>query len=116
MKSRHVLLVAAAAGLLFSQGYGAFAQVPFPAPPALKPFPFVSPLFGDDMVLQRGKMDTIWGWSEPGRPCTRPNRRQDRIRRCRCRPPLGSEDSNRLQPVVPTPSRSPAVKPWNFTT
>ena len=66
MKSRYVLLVAAAAGLLFSQDYSAFAQVPFPAPPALKPFPFVSPLFGDDMVLQRGKMDAIWGWSEPG--------------------------------------------------
>ena len=66
MKSRHVLLVAAAAGLLFWQGCGAFAQGPFPAPPALEPFPFVSPLFGDDMVLQRGKVDTIWGWSEPG--------------------------------------------------
>ncbi len=65
MKSRHVLLVAAAV-LLFWQGCGAFAQGPFPAPPALKPFPFVSPLFGDDMVLQRGKVDTIWGWSEPG--------------------------------------------------
>src|SRR5208337_4246925 len=66
MNSRHVLLVAAAAGLLFWQGCGAFAQGPFPAPPALKPFPFVSPLFSDDMVLQRGKVDTIWGWSEPG--------------------------------------------------
>ncbi|MGH7979404.1 MAG: sialate O-acetylesterase, partial [Limisphaerales bacterium] len=28
--------------------------------------PFVSPMFGDDMVLQRGKADTIWGWSTPG--------------------------------------------------
>ena len=28
--------------------------------------PFVSPLFGDNMVLQRGKPDTIWGWSDPG--------------------------------------------------
>ena len=65
MKSRHVLLVAAAV-LLFWQDFGAFAQGPFPAPPALQPFPFVSPLFGDDMVLQRGKVDTIWGWSEPG--------------------------------------------------
>ena len=28
--------------------------------------PFVSPMFGDNMVLQRGKSDTIWGWSKPG--------------------------------------------------
>lgn len=28
--------------------------------------PFVSPMFGDNMVLQRGKPDTIWGWSAPG--------------------------------------------------
>jgi sialate O-acetylesterase len=28
--------------------------------------PFVSPMFGDDMVLQRGKPNTIWGWSKPG--------------------------------------------------
>jgi sialate O-acetylesterase len=30
------------------------------------PLPFVSPIFGDDMVLQRGKRDVIWGWSRPG--------------------------------------------------
>ncbi len=28
--------------------------------------PFVSPMFGDNMVLQRGKPNTIWGWSKPG--------------------------------------------------
>jgi len=28
--------------------------------------PFVSPMFGDDMVLQRGKPDPIWGWAKPG--------------------------------------------------
>jgi sialate O-acetylesterase len=28
--------------------------------------PFVSPIFGDNMVLQREKPNTIWGWSEPG--------------------------------------------------
>ena len=28
--------------------------------------PFVSTLFADNMVLQRGKTNTIWGWSEPG--------------------------------------------------
>jgi sialate O-acetylesterase len=28
--------------------------------------PFVSPIFGDNMILQRGKPNTIWGWSKPG--------------------------------------------------
>jgi sialate O-acetylesterase len=28
--------------------------------------PFVSPIFGDNMVLQRGKPNKIWGWSKPG--------------------------------------------------
>ncbi len=32
----------------------------------LNSLPFVSPMFGDDMVLQRGKPNTIWGWSKPG--------------------------------------------------
>jgi sialate O-acetylesterase len=31
-----------------------------------KPLPLVSPIFGDNMVLQRGRADAIWGWSEPG--------------------------------------------------
>ena len=34
--------------------------------PAQAPLPFVSPIFGDSMVLQRGKPNTIWGWSQPG--------------------------------------------------
>ncbi|MEO5916813.1 MAG: sialate O-acetylesterase [Luteolibacter sp.] len=29
--------------------------------------PFVSPMFGDNMVLQREKPNTIWGWTSPGR-------------------------------------------------
>jgi len=28
--------------------------------------PFVSPVFGDNMVLQRGKPNTFWGWTTPG--------------------------------------------------
>lgn len=28
--------------------------------------PFVSPLFGDHMVLQRGKPNPVWGWARPG--------------------------------------------------
>jgi len=31
-----------------------------------KPLPFVSPIFGDNLVLQRGKANVIWGWSDPG--------------------------------------------------
>jgi sialate O-acetylesterase len=33
---------------------------------APKPLPFVSPIFADNMVMQRGKANTIWGWSDPG--------------------------------------------------
>lgn len=28
--------------------------------------PLVSPMFGDHMVLQRGKPNTFWGWAKPG--------------------------------------------------
>jgi len=31
-----------------------------------KALPFVAPIFGDNMVIQGGKADTIWGWSAPG--------------------------------------------------
>lgn len=30
------------------------------------PLPFLSPVFGDQMVLQRGKPNTLWGWAEAG--------------------------------------------------
>jgi len=33
---------------------------------AAEKLPFVSPIFGDHMVLQRGKTNTIWGWTKPG--------------------------------------------------
>jgi len=59
---RLVLLMTVAAGLLIAPG--AAAQNAPQA--AAKPLPFVSPIFGDDMVLQRCKENTIWGWSEPG--------------------------------------------------
>ncbi len=62
------LLLTASAGIALAQ------PTPTAAPPvpssavaqALKTLPFVSPIFGDNMVLQRGKANTIWGWSEPG--------------------------------------------------
>ena len=28
--------------------------------------PFVSPIFGEHMVLQRGKANRVWGWTQPG--------------------------------------------------
>jgi len=34
--------------------------------PQADSLPFVSPIFGDHMVLQRGQPNTIWGWSQPG--------------------------------------------------
>jgi sialate O-acetylesterase len=30
------------------------------------PRPFVSPLFGSNMILQRGQTNRIWGWGKPG--------------------------------------------------
>jgi sialate O-acetylesterase len=69
MSFRYVQSASLAAGLLFAMSVTAFAQ-PTPgqatAVAAAKLLPFVSPIFGDDMVLQRGKPSTIWGWSDPG--------------------------------------------------
>lgn len=33
---------------------------------AESPKPFLHPVFADHMVLQRGMMDPIWGWTKPG--------------------------------------------------
>ena len=68
MISRSLLAAAAAFLLLVAPTGSARAQaMPTAAPPAAaKPLPFVSPIFGDNMVLQRGKANTLWGWSEPG--------------------------------------------------
>jgi sialate O-acetylesterase len=35
------------------------------APTALAALPFVSPIFGDHMVLQRDETNVIWGWTTP---------------------------------------------------
>jgi len=69
MIRRYTRVAAAAAALLTIAEAVAFAQsTPGEAMPAAtaKALPFVSPLFGDNMVLQRGKPDAIWGWSDPG--------------------------------------------------
>lgn len=70
MISKVALIAAAAAGLLLAPCLPIIAQntpgMPQTHPQAPKTQPFVSPLFGDNMVLQRGKTNTVWGWSEPG--------------------------------------------------
>src|ERR1019366_3333071 len=66
---RHIYCAALAAAMLLAAGAGACAQpTPGQATSAAvaKPLPFISPIFCDNMVLQRGKLDTIWGWSDPG--------------------------------------------------
>jgi len=60
----YTLIAITAAGLLLSAPRDALVQTA-PETPA-KPLPFVSPIFGDNMVLQRGKVNTIWGWTNPG--------------------------------------------------
>jgi hypothetical protein len=70
MISRSLLAAAAASFLLVAPPGSPPADgqaVPKAASPgAVKPLPFLSPIFGDNMVLQRGKANTLWGWSEPG--------------------------------------------------
>ncbi len=65
MFSRHFLAAIVGLGLLPVSLNTGYAQQPSPVP-AAPTLPFVSPIFGDNMVLQRNKLDKIWGWSEPG--------------------------------------------------
>jgi hypothetical protein len=41
-----------------------------PMQAVLGSLPFVSPAFGDHMVLQRDQTDRIWGWTTPGAKVT----------------------------------------------
>ena len=70
MISRCLLAVAAATLLLVAPSGGPSADGQSAAKAessaAVKPLPFLSPIFGDNMVLQRGKANALWGWSEPG--------------------------------------------------
>ncbi len=69
MVHRSVWRPVAAAALVITTHVSAFAQ-PTPgqatAGSAVKALPFIAPIFSDNMVLQRGKPDIIWGWSDPG--------------------------------------------------
>lgn len=56
-------LFGAVAFLSFARGANLAAAAGLSATPA----PFLSPLFGDNMVLQRGKPNAFWGWTDPGR-------------------------------------------------
>ena len=64
---RRLALIAAVV-MLIAPGQERLAQLAQNASqtPVTEPLPFVSPIFGGNMVLQRGKPDVIWGWSEPG--------------------------------------------------
>jgi sialate O-acetylesterase len=71
MISKYLRLAASATVILFALSGNAWAQptpgsVPHSASVETKQLPLLSPIFGDNMVLQRGKANTIWGWSEPG--------------------------------------------------
>jgi sialate O-acetylesterase len=67
---RSFRIAATAAALLLVAELSAFAQPTpgqaTPATTAAPALPFVSPIFSDNMVLERGKPNTIWGWSDPG--------------------------------------------------
>jgi sialate O-acetylesterase len=58
-----LVAIGAFALLLSTQRTGRAQNAPAAA---TKPLPLVSPIFGDNMVLQRGKANTIWGWTDPG--------------------------------------------------
>ena len=64
MIDRYALVVVTAFAFLLAPQPGTSAQI-IPKTTA-KSLPLISPIFGDNMVLQRSKVNTIWGWSEPG--------------------------------------------------
>jgi len=66
MNLKKLLVLVSVAGSFQAISVVAPAQRPARAgQPADLP-PFVSTVFGDNMVLQRNKPDAIWGWSDPG--------------------------------------------------
>ena len=65
-RSRFAVVVALFIPLFASSAQSQPPTPPPAGPPAASVLPFVSPIFGDNMVLQRNKTDKIWGWSDPG--------------------------------------------------
>ena len=63
--SKHFLARALMFGLLSACLDAAYAQ-PASISPAPTALPFVAPIFGDNMVMQRNKPNKLWGWSDPG--------------------------------------------------
>ena len=63
--SRKRALVLIAVWVVFSLKANVSGQTAAPSG-AAKPLPFISPIFADNMVLQRGKVNTLWGWSDAG--------------------------------------------------
>lgn len=59
----HLLRLLAVAALLAT--LAAFSPLPANAAAATN-MPFLSPLFTDNMVLQRDRPDPVWGWTTPG--------------------------------------------------
>jgi sialate O-acetylesterase len=57
VRSSFIVSAALATALAYSAGE------PAAGAPEL---PFLSPIFGDNMVLQRGKPNSLWGWAKPG--------------------------------------------------
>ncbi len=71
MKSRSIFLPALLVQLVCAVGALQMMAQPTPGMRMMQPIdpqgqPFVSTIFTDNMVLQRGKPDAIWGWSQPG--------------------------------------------------
>ncbi len=64
MVARIVLAMLLAVELLVGVPHAAIAQSAQHA--SARTLPFVNTIFGDNMVMQRGKLNTIWGWSTPG--------------------------------------------------
>ena len=68
MITRRILIYVIAVGMLAASHSGAIAQVFARNSAGTQPIPLplISPIFGDNMVLQRDKPDSIWGWADPG--------------------------------------------------
>ena len=68
MITKRILIYAIAVGMFAAPHSAAIAQVfaRNSAGTLAGPLPLISPIFGDNMVLQRDKLDSIWGWADPG--------------------------------------------------